>query len=306
MYLSIIIPVFNEEGNLSKILDRIKVVCEAITSDYEIIFINDGSKDNSILLIRELSKKYPFIKYINLSKNFGHQAAVSAGLEHVTGVYTVIIDADLQDPPELIIEMHQKALLGYEVVYAKRNTRKGESKFKLITAKLFYRILDAMTSTKIPLDTGDFRIMHSSVVDVVNQMPEKNKFLRGQIAWLGFNQTFVEYNRDERHTGETGYPLKKMFKFAMDGITSFSAFPLKLASWLGFVVAIVSFLMILYALYSRFILKDYEIGWTSVIISILFLGGVQLICLGIMGEYISRIFDNVRNRPLYVIKDKNF
>lgn len=306
MYLSIIIPIYNEEGNISLIFDRLKNVCNTITTEYELIFVNDGSKDNSLPTIIQMSKLHKEVKFINFSRNFGHQAAVSAGIDNAQGEYVVIIDADLQDPPELILDMHKKSLEGFQVVYAKRRTRKGESPFKLYTAKSFYRILDSITSIKIPLDTGDFRIMHRSVVDILKQMPEKNKFLRGQIAWAGFNQTYLEYDRDQRHAGATGYPLKKMLKFAMDGITSFSTFPLKLATWLGFVVAFIAFLVILYALYSKFILKDYQSGWTSLIISVLFLGGVQLMCLGIIGEYISRIFDNVRNRPLYIIQDKNF
>lgn len=306
MYLSIIIPIFNEEGNIGLIFDRLSKVCNQITSDYELIFVNDGSKDNSLNLIYGLSQSVNNVKFINFSRNFGHQAAVSAGIDYALGEYVVIIDADLQDPPELIIDMYQKALNGFQVVYAKRRSRKGESPFKLFTAKMFYRLLDSITSIKIPLDTGDFRIMHRSVVEVVKNMPEKNKFLRGQIAWVGFNQTYIEYDRDSRTYGETGYPLKKMLKFAMDGITSFSTFPLKLATWMGFVVGLVAFLLIIYALYSKFILKDYQSGWTSLIISILFLGGVQLMCLGIIGEYVSRIFDNVKDRPLYIIRDKNF
>lgn len=306
MYLSIIIPIFNEEGNIGLIFERLSKVCNQITSDYELIFVNDGSKDNSLNLIYGLSQSVNNVKFINFSRNFGHQAAVSAGIDHALGEYVVIIDADLQDPPELILDMYQKALNGFQVVYAKRRSRKGESSFKLFTAKLFYRLLDSITSIKIPLDTGDFRIMHRSVVEVVKNMPEKNKFLRGQIAWVGFNQTYIEYDRDSRTYGETGYPLKKMLKFAMDGITSFSTFPLKLATWMGFVVGFISFLLIIYALYSKFILKDYQSGWTSLIISILFLGGVQLMCLGIIGEYISRIFDNAKGRPLYIIQNKNF
>jgi polyisoprenyl-phosphate glycosyltransferase len=306
MYLSIIIPIYNEEGNIHLIHDRLTKVCNSITADHELIFVNDGSRDKSIDIIAELSTKHKEVKYINFSRNFGHQAAVSAGLDHAAGEYVCIIDADLQDPPELILDMHQKALEGYHVVYAKRRTRKGESAFKLFTAKYFYRTLDSITSIKIPLDTGDFRIMHKSVVNVVKNMPEKNKFLRGQIAWAGFKQTFVEYDRDQRFSGETGYPLKKMMKFAMDGVTSFSALPLKLATWLGFIVALISFVLIIYALYSKYVLNDYQSGWASIIISVLFIGGIQLICIGIIGEYISRIFDNVRDRPTYIVQDKNF
>lgn len=306
MHLSIIIPIYNEKDNIHNILQRLSPVCEKISTEYELIFINDGSKDNSYEIIKLLAESNPHIKYINFSRNFGHQAAVSAGLDLCSGENVVIIDADLQDPPELILEMYAKVQEGYDVVYAKRNKREGESFFKLLTAKYFYRTLNAITSVDIPLDTGDFRIMKKSVVNVVKNMPEKNKFLRGQIAWVGFKQTYVEYNRDQRLAGETGYTLKKMLKLSMDGITSFSAFPLRVATWMGFIVSFISFILIIYALYSRFISNEYQSGWASIIISVLFIGGVQLMCIGIIGEYISRIFDNVRDRPLYIIKEKNF
>lgn len=305
MKTSIIIPIFNEEGNINKLYQRLKSVLKNIDSDIEYIFINDGSKDNSIHLIKSLAEEDSDVKYINFSRNFGHQIAVTAGLDRSSGDRIVIIDADLQDPPELIIDMFNKMNEGYEVVYAKRKARKGESWLKKFTAKMFYRILKAITSVNIPVDTGDFRIMDRKIVDALKDMPEQQKFLRGQISWIGFNQTYIEYERDERYAGETGYTYKKMIRFALDGITSFSNFPLKFASICGFVVSGIAFIVMIYALYSRFISKDYIEGWTSIIISVLFLGGIQLISIGIIGEYISRLSSNVRNRPLYIIRESN-
>lgn len=305
MQLSIIIPIYNEEGNIDRLINRLKGVIAQLNVNCEYVFINDGSKDDSINIIKNLAKIDPSVKFINFSRNFGHQIAVTAGLDKCIGERIVIIDADLQDPPELILEMYKKMDEGFEVVYAKRAARKGESWLKKFTARMFYRILKSITSVNIPVDTGDFRIMDRKIVDVLKQMPEQQKFLRGQISWIGFNQTYVEYERDERFAGETGYTYKKMIRFALDGITSFSNFPLKFATVCGFVVSSIAFLVMLYALYSRFISKDYIEGWTSIIISVLFLGGIQLISIGIIGEYISRLSSNVRNRPLYIINDTN-
>lgn len=303
--LSVIIPIYNEEGNIPALFERLNTVVSKMDVEPEFLFVNDGSRDNSIALIKALAAKNTFVKYIDFSRNFGHQVAVSAGLDKASGDAIVIIDADLQDPPELIIEMFNKMQNGFDVVYAKRRARKGESFLKKFTARMFYRILGSITSVSIPVDTGDFRIMSKQVADIVKSMPEKEKFLRGQISWVGFEQTFVEYDRDERQAGETGYTYSKMIRFALDGITSFSNFPLKFATGAGFVVSGFSFLMILYALYSRYILKVYEPGWTSLMLAITFIGGIQLISIGIIGEYISRMSANIRNRPLYIIKNTN-
>ncbi len=305
MQLSIIIPIYNEQGNIDRLINRLKGVIAQLNVTCEYVFINDGSKDDSINIIKNLAAIDPSVKFINFSRNFGHQIAVTAGLDKCIGERIVIIDADLQDPPELIIDMYKKMDDGFEVVYAKRAARKGESWMKKFTARMFYRILKSITSVNIPVDTGDFRIMDRKIVDVLKQMPEQQKFLRGQISWIGFNQTYVEYERDERFAGETGYTYKKMIRFALDGITSFSNFPLKFATICGFVVSGIAFLVMLYALYARFISRDYIEGWTSIIISVLFLGGIQLISIGIIGEYISRLSSNVRNRPLYIINDTN-
>ncbi len=303
--LSVIIPIYNEEGNIPAIFERLNTVVSKMDVEPEFLFVNDGSRDNSIALIKALAAKNTFVKYIDFSRNFGHQVAVSAGLDKASGDAIVIIDADLQDPPELIIEMFNKMQNGFDVVYAKRRARKGESFLKKFTARSFYRLLSSITSISIPVDTGDFRIMSKQVADIVKSMPEKEKFLRGQISWVGFEQTFVEYDRDERQAGETGYTYSKMIRFSLDGITSFSNFPLKFATGAGFVVSGFSFLMILYALYSRYILKVYEPGWTSLMLAITFIGGIQLISIGIIGEYISRMSANIRNRPLYIIKNTN-
>ncbi|MBK7388768.1 MAG: glycosyltransferase family 2 protein [Bacteroidia bacterium] len=305
MELSIIIPIYNEEGNIDKLFSRLNQVIQKLNlNEVEYIFINDGSKDRSLELIKGLAKRESSVKYINLSRNFGHQIAVSAGLDNSKGDAVVIIDADLQDPPELIEDLYKKLRDGNEVVYAKRRSRQGEGAMKKFTAKLFYRILRNVTSINIPVDTGDFRIIDRKIVDVLKNMPEQQKFLRGQISWIGFNQTYVEYDRDERYAGKTGYTYKKMARLALDGITSFSNFPLKFATIAGFIVSGISFFMILYALYSRFISKDYEPGWTSLMLAVLFIGGIQLIGIGIIGEYISRMSANIRNRPLYIIQDK--
>ena len=305
MKLSIVIPIYNEEENIDSLINRLRTVVAQMKISCEYIFVNDGSKDHSFQLIKNLALADPAIKYIDFSRNFGHQIAVSAGLDLAAGDRVAIIDADLQDPPELIIEMFAKMDQGYEVVYAKRNNRNGESWLKKFTAKVFYRILKSITSVKIPVDTGDFRIIDRKVVNVLNQMPEHNKFLRGQISWIGFKQTYVEYDRKVRQAGSTGYTYKKMIRLALDGITSFSNFPLKVASICGFVVSGIAFIVMIYALYSRYITKDYVEGWTSTIISVLFLGGIQLISIGIIGEYISRLSENARNRPLYIINETN-
>lgn len=303
--LSVIIPVYNEEANIQLLFERLNTVISQLNVDTEFIFVNDGSQDHSMNMIRELSEKNASVRYIDFARNFGHQIAVTAGLERCSGNAAIIIDADLQDPPELILELYKKWKEGYEVVYAKRKTREGENFLKKFTAKIFYRTLKKITSINIPLDTGDFRLIDRKIVDVLKAMPEQQKFLRGQISWIGFRQTFVEYDRDARYAGKTGYTYKKMIRFALDGITSYSNLPLKFATVTGFLVSGITFLMILYALYSRFISKNYVPGWTSLMLAVLFIGGVQLISIGIIGEYISRLSANIRNRPLYVVRETN-
>ncbi|MFM1746143.1 MAG: hypothetical protein RLZZ630_2080 [Bacteroidota bacterium] len=306
MELTVLTPVFNEEAGLQAFYDRTVNVLHRMGCSYELLIVNDGSTDHSLDILRRLSAQDPNLRYLSFSRNFGHQVAVSAGLDHCKGKAVVIIDADLQDPPELIPNLYERYKEGYQVVYAKRNSRAGESVLKKSTAGLFYRILSKMTHVNIPLDTGDFRIIDHRVVEVLRKMPEKGKFIRGQIAWAGFSQTHLLYDRDERHAGETGYTFRKMVRLAIDGITAFSNVPLKFATVSGFIVSLITFIIILYTLYSRFIIRDYVPGWTSIMLAVLFIGGVQLICIGIIGEYISRISDNVRDRPLYIIEEKNF
>ncbi|MGB0369338.1 MAG: glycosyltransferase family 2 protein [Flavobacteriales bacterium] len=306
MTLSVVIPVYNEADNIRPLFERLVAVLNGLNfTKSELIFVNDGSSDDTISIVKELPSTEVDVRFVDLSRNFGHQIAVTAGLDQTVGDLIVIIDADLQDPPELISEMVAKIKSGYDVVYARRIKRKGESFLKKATAKFFYRFLSRITSVDIPIDTGDFRIVSRRVVEALKQMPEREKFLRGQIAWVGFDQTFVEYERDERVAGNTGYTWSKMVGFALDGITSFSNFPLRMATLAGFIMSFIAFLLMLYALYSRFILQVYEPGWTSLMLSVLFLGGIQLVSIGIIGEYIGRIAGNVKQRPLYIVKDKS-
>ena len=303
--ISIVVPLYNEEKNIRLMYDRLVSSILKITSNFEIIYVNDGSKDNSFLELLKLSNEDERVKYINFSRNFGHQIAVTAGLDYSKGTAVVIIDGDLQDPPEVIPEMYAMYKEGFEVVYGQRLKRKGDNFFKKITAKYFYRILKKITSISIPLDTGDFRLIDRKIVNDLKNMPEQNKFLRGQIAWLGYRQTSVFFERDERKFGETGYPFSKMLKFALDGITGFSDVPLQFVTKTGIFISFISFLVILYAIFSHFILERTITGWTSLIISSMFIGGVQLISVGIIGEYISRINKNVQNRPLYIVSETN-
>jgi len=303
--LSVVVPVYNEEKNIPELYQRLYTTVSVITPHYELIFVNDGSADNSLYELHKLTQQDSRVFYINFSRNFGHQIAVTAGLDACRGNAVVIIDGDMQDPPELIAELYHKYREGYEVVYAKRAERKGEGFFKKQSAKVFYRILKQLTSVNIPVDTGDFRIVDRKIVDYLKQMPEQNKFLRGQIAWLGFRQAEVLFNRDVRKHGTTGYPFSKMLNFAMDGITAFSDKPLQWVTRMGFLISTTTFLIILYALYSHFVLKVTITGWTSLIISSMFIGGIQLLSIGVIGEYISRINKNVNNRPLYVVESTN-
>lgn len=303
--ISIVVPIYYEEENIFPLYERLKkVISDELDLNYEIIFINDGSKDDSVKNIKKLRTQDGNIKLIDFSRNFGHQIAVTAGLEHTTGEVSVIIDADLQDPPELIIDMYKKYKEGYDVVYAKRKSRAGESFFKKRTAKIFYRLLDFISEVDIPLDTGDYRLMSRRVVEQLNSMPEKNRFIRGLVTWVGFKQTSVEYNREKRHAGETGYSLSKMIKFSLDGITSFSTFPLKIATIFGTLISGVSFIYILRIIYLKYFTEKTIQGWSSIMVSNLFLGGIILLTLGILGEYIGRIYTELKNRPQYIIKEK--
>ena len=304
--LSIIIPMYYEEKVVNECYKRLKQMVEKLKGcDYELIFVNDGSKDNTLNLLEEIAKNNNKVKIISFSRNFGHQAAVTAGLKYATGDAIVIIDADLQDPPEKIPEMLKLWEQGYEVIYAKRKSRKGESAFKLLTAKMFYNTLDALSDVEIPKDTGDFRLVDRKVVNTINEMPEHNKFLRGLFSWVGYKQIPFEYERQERFAGKTKYPLKKMLKLASDGIISFSTKPLRLVGYVGIFSIILSFIILIYSLVSfAFNLNNLTAGWTSIMVTVTFFAGVQLLSIWIISEYIGRIYDESKNRPQYIIDKK--
>lgn len=302
--ISVVIPMYYEENVAMECYKRVKNVIENINGYiYEIIFINDGSKDSTLEILENIAANNKNVKVLSFSRNFGHQAAVTAGIKYVTGDAIVIMDADLQDPPELIPEMLKLWENGNEVIYGKRKKRKGESAFKLLTAKMFYKTLNALSDVEIPKDTGDFRLVDKSVIDVINNMPEHNKFLRGLFSWVGFNQKPYEYERQERIAGKTKYPLRKMLKLASDGIISFSTKPLKIVGGLGIFAIIFSIVIFIYSILS-FIFKwnGLTAGWTSIMVVTTFFSGVILISLWMIGEYMARIYDESKNRPQYIIK----
>ena len=304
--VSLIIPMYYEEEVAEECYSRVKSVLNNLSNyEHEILFINDGSKDKTLEILETIANKDKKVKVLSFSRNFGHQCAVTAGLQYVTGDAIVIIDADLQDPPELIPDMLKLWESGNEVIYGKRKTRDGESKFKLLTAKMFYKTLNALSDVEIPKDTGDFRLVDRKVVEVINSLPEHNKFLRGLFSWVGFNQTPFEYERKERFAGKTKYPFKKMIKLASDGIISFSTKPLKLVGVLGIISVIISLGILIYSILSFiFNWNNLTSGWTSLMITMTFLGGMILISLWMMSEYIARIYDEVKQRPQYIIKNK--
>ena len=303
--LSIVIPLYNEELVLDEMRERITNLLNKHEFESEVILVNDGSSDSTYALAKKICDSDGRFKLISFSRNFGHQIAITAGMEKTSGKAVVVIDADLQDPPELILDMLKKWEEGFHVVYGVRKKRKGESLFKRATAALFYRMLRLMTSADIPVDTGDFRLLDRKVVEQLKNMPERSRFLRGMVSWVGFKQCKLEYVREKRFAGETKYPLKKMLAFAVDGMLSFSRIPLRLSTLLGFLCAGLSFVMILYGLTVRAFFPAYAIpGWASIFTASLFLGGVQLICVGILGEYIGRIYEEVKKRPLYIIDEE--
>ena len=300
---SVVIPAYNEQEVITESYNRISKVMTGMNESYELIFINDGSTDETARMIAGFCENDPSVRLINFTRNFGHMSAISAGMENARGQAVFIIDADLQDPPEIFPEMAARWKEGYHVIYGKRIKRKGESLFKKWTARIFYRFLRRMTSVDLPPDTGEFRLIDRKVCDAVNKLPEKNRYIRGLVSWVGFKQIPVEYIREERFAGITKYPLRKMITFAMDAITSFSYKPLKLATMLGFSISFISFLYILYVLYERFFTDRTITGWTSTIAAILFTQGIVLMILGLMGEYIGRIYTELQNRPNYIIQE---
>lgn len=304
--ISVVIPMYYEEEVVQECYSRTENILKRLERyDYEIIFVNDGSKDRTLEILEDISKQNYKVKVISLSRNFGHQAAVTAGLRHTTGDAIVIMDADMQDPPEIIEKMIRLWEQGNEVIYAKRRVRKGETPFKLFTAKMFYKILNGLSDVEIPKDTGDFRLADRKVVDVINSLPEHNKFLRGLFSWVGFKQIPLEYERKERFAGKTKYPFKKMLKLASDGIISFSTKPLKLLGILGFLSVVISIFIFIYALISYiFNLNQLTAGWTSLMVTVTFLGGMQLLSIWLISEYIGKIYDESKDRPEYIIDKK--
>ncbi len=304
--ISVVIPMYYEEEVVNICYERIKsVVLNLQKYEYEIIFINDGSKDKTLELLEEIAKKDDNVKVISFSRNFGHQAAVSAGLKEVTGDVVAIMDADLQDPPELIPDMIKLWEDGNEVIYGKRKKRKGESTFKLLSAKMFYNILNSLSDVEIPKDTGDFRLVDRKVVDTINSMPEHNKFLRGLFSWVGYKQYPFEYERQERAKGKTKYPFKKMFKLALDGLFGFSSKPLKMVGGLGLFSIVVSIIVLIYSVLSYvFKWNNLTTGWASIMVTITFFSGIILLSLWMIGEYIGRIYDESKKRPEYIVDKK--
>ena len=301
---SVVIPVYNEEEVVNECYSRIKKVMDSTNEKYEVIFVNDGSKDNTRQMLKEICRVNGNVKLIDFSRNFGHQSAITAGMNYSIGQAVVVIDADLQDPPEVILRMLEKWREGYQVVYGKRLKREGESIFKKATAKVFYRILARLTEFDIPVDAGDFRLIDRKVCDALNKMDEKNRYVRGIISWLGFNTTYVEFVREKRYAGKTKYPLRKMLKFATDAVVSFSYKPLRITSYLGMALSGVSFIYLIIALFLKlFNVIDTVQGWMSIVAISLFFNGIVLLVLGIMGEYIGRIYDEVKARPLYVVNE---
>jgi glycosyltransferase involved in cell wall biosynthesis len=305
MLLSVVVPCMNEEEGLRETNRRLSAVLEQAAVNFEIIYIDDGSTDSTLDVLRDLQAHDTRVRLIRLSRNFGHQIAITAGLEHASGDAVVIIDADLQDPPEVILEFLSKWLDGYDVIYGVRTERDGETTFKLWSAKLFYRLITHLSDTRIPLDTGDFRLMDRRVVDALLSMPERDRFVRGMVSWLGFSQIGVSYHRAPRVAGVTKFSLFRMVRFALDGIFSFSILPLRLATWTGFAASALALFGIAVILLERFLqMPGLVKGWSSAVVAQLFIGGVQLICLGLIGEYVGRIYGESKRRPLYIVRER--
>jgi dolichol-phosphate mannosyltransferase len=303
--LSVVVPCFDEAAIIEHSHRRLRDVLDAVTGlRWEVLYIDDGSRDATLPLLRALQAADPRVRVLALSRNFGHQIAVSAGLDAAAGRAVVLIDADLQDPPALIPDMLERWRSGVDVVYGEREARAGETRFKRVSASLFYRLLNRLSSTPIPVDTGDFRLMDRRVVDAVLAMPERDRFLRAMVAWTGFRQEPIRYRREARTAGETKYPLRRMLRFAMDGLLSFSLVPLRLAVYLGLLASALAVLGILYALALRLFTDIWVPGWTLLFIAVLFLGGVQLLSLGVIGEYLGRVYWEVKRRPLYLVKER--
>lgn len=301
--LSLVVPVYNEAEGIRAFHARASAVMKTLPDlDYEIIYVDDGCKDGSYAILQQFAAEDDKIRVVKLSRNFGHQIAITAGLDHATGDAIVFIDADLQDPPEVILQMIEKWREGFDVVYGQRRRRQGESVFKLATASVFYRMLRSLASIDIPPDVGDFRLISARVAQQLRALREKDRYIRGLVSWVGFKQTAVVYDRDERVAGVTKYPLRKMLKFALDGLTSFSTAPLRVATWMGYSASFLAFLYLVVVLVQVAMGITVD-GWASIMVVALFIGGVQLICLGILGEYIGRVFNEVKPRPIYIVEE---
>ncbi|NEO53258.1 MAG: glycosyltransferase family 2 protein [Okeania sp. SIO3B5] len=301
--LSIVVPCYNEEPNIDYLFERLISVLDPLEITYEIVCVNDGSKDNTLNLLVEYHQRNPAIKVVNFSRNFGKEIALTAGIDYTTGDAVIPIDADLQDPPELIVELIAKWREGYDVVYATRRSRQGESWVKKFTAQSFYRIIQGLTSVKIPPDTGDFRLMDRKVVEALKQLPETNRFMKGLFSWVGYQQTSILYDRDPRFKGQTKWNYWKLWNFAIEGITAFSSKPLKIWSYIGILISLISFIYAGFLVIRTLILGTDVPGYASLIVAILFLGGMQLLSLGILGEYLGRIHYEVKRRPLYLVRE---
>lgn len=302
--LSLVLPIYNEEAVIPELHERLQEFLRELALDTEVIFVNDGSKDRSMELLRGICKGEPRYRVLSFARNFGHQIAITAGVDWARGRAVVVMDADLQDPPSVVLEMVAKWREGYDVVYAKRRSREGETFFKLLTAKLFYRVFAAMIPIAVPLDTGDFRLMSRRVVVALRALRETHRFVRGMVAWIGFKQTAVLYDRPARFAGETKYPLRKMLRFAVDGITSFSVLPLRFATYLGMFISFCSVGVAVWAIVGKFVLHNTVPGWSAEVVLVSLLAAVQLLMIGIVGEYIGRIYEQVKGRPTYLVGDR--
>ena len=298
---SVVVPIWNEEKVIPELYRRVVNIMESTNATWELICVDDGSRDKSLAMLLELHAKDPRVKVLQFSRNFGHQIAITSGADFAQGDAVIVMDADLQDPPEVVLQMIEKWRAGYEVVYAVRASRQGETKFKLWTASLFYRLLQRITDIHIPLDAGDFRLMDRRVVIAMRHLREQHRFMRGLSSWIGFRQIGIEYERAERYAGETKYPLRKMVRLATSAITGFSHVPLQLATYVGFTLATISLVAIIITIILRLSGSSFFLGQATTLVSVLFLGGVQLIFLGIIGEYLGRIYDEVKQRPLYIV-----
>jgi dolichol-phosphate mannosyltransferase len=301
--LSLVLPIYNEEEVIPELHARLQEFLAKLGLPAEVVFVNDGSRDRSMELLRGVASGEPRYRVLSFARNFGHQTAITAGLDYARGKAVVVMDADLQDPPEVVLEMVAKWREGFDVVYGKRRSREGETFFKLVTAKAFYRVFAAMIPIEVPLDTGDFRLMSRRVVVALRSLRESHRFVRGMVAWIGFKQTAVLYDRPGRFAGETKYPLRKMIRFAVDGITSFSVLPLRFATYLGMVISLLSVATAIWAVVAHFVFHATVEGWTAEVVLVALLSAVQLLMIGILGEYVGRIYEQVKKRPLYVAGD---